>query len=279
MNSNHLVPNHVEHSPGVALIVLCREKELGTRQFPVQAKGYILCQTGKRVYLGKSQWQEQYMEGTVKKRGLVSSWDTLVPSYAFSSWHRLYFLAGESFWYRGAGKGKTTTTSLEDSHPYGPKRGWLLFSHPWPWSVHCESVPGGAACGSPSDLILLTGKVLAATTRAVDPAICCRRRVARPSWHTGWWPAGPLSREEDLQVQHRWPQEAVAVGWIILLGQWVVPVSMGCNGPSSHMAQVRSFVNQVECYQRTKHDCSPSFCDPKTWRLLRWTIGLTIRLP
>lgn len=26
---------------------------------------------------------------------------------------------------------------------------------------------------SPSDLILLAGKVLAATTRAVDPAICC----------------------------------------------------------------------------------------------------------
>lgn len=62
-------------------------------------------------------------------------------------------------------------------------------------------------CESPSDL-LLTGKVLAATTRGVDPAICHRHGGAewKPSWQTGWCLAGPWKSEEGLQVQHRWSQ-------------------------------------------------------------------------
>lgn len=131
------------------------------------------------------------------------------------------------------GQEKTTATCSEDNHFCGPKRRWLLFNHPWPWRIQCESVPERAMCKTPPDLLI--GKVLAATTHFVDLAICLRCGVAmlKADWQTTWWPANYLNSEEDLQVQHR-PRETVAVSWNIVLVQWVFPMPMECGGNQAH---------------------------------------------
>lgn len=99
----------------------------------------------------------------------------------------LCFLAGESLCSRDTGKGKTTATRSKDSHLRD-----FYSAIPDLEASNVKSEPGRAMCESPSDLPL-TGKVLAATMWAVDPAICRRRGVAvwLPSWQRDRWLAGP----------------------------------------------------------------------------------------